>query len=183
MQRHADFLSSISDTLSDPSSCAQVIAPGLVFMKQVLSPEQQVWLARYAMGAGTNGFYLPSANGSQVSSSTDGGDADQAENNRVLNSDNGKRGRIYDDIEHFPDSHTVRTLCHSLVNCAQRVDGKMPSMDPTHLLLLYYASDDGMEWHSDSDVNDGNTCLVACVSPLGMHVTLDSSWWAEPNRA
>lgn len=47
-------------------------------------------------------------------------------------------------------------LCHALVKLAQEQDTRMPDMQPTHLLLLYYASQDGMCWHSDSDKNDGD---------------------------
>lgn len=32
----------------------------------------------------------------------------------------------------------------------------MPAMNPTHLLLLYYTTADGMYWHTDSDENDGD---------------------------
>jgi alkylated DNA repair dioxygenase AlkB len=123
----------------------QVIAPGLVYLKQALSEDQQRWLAKYAIDAGNrkdHGFWIdaPGENG---------------ESTRVLNSDKG-RGRIYDDVLNFPDAERVEDLCHKLVACARNKDSKMPEMNPTHLLLLYYATHDGMEWHSDSDKNDGN---------------------------
>merc|ERR1712217_72666 len=41
------------------------------------------------------------------------------------------------------------------VHEAQTQDPHMPDMVPTHLLLLYYASDRGMGWHRDDDENDG----------------------------
>jgi len=166
----------------------QVIAPGLVCMKGALSSEQQIWLASYAMSAGSrekSGFWLP-----QSTSDT--------EKPRVLNSDE-FRGRIYDDIENFPDSPKVQTLCHLLVSRARECDNRMPQMDPTHLLLLYYASADGMEWHSDSDVNDGNndhpivSITIGNSSDFGFKLTgkpaqtirLDSGdvlIWGGPNR-
>jgi alkylated DNA repair dioxygenase AlkB len=133
---------------SSPSSLWQelgknieVIAPGLVFIKGALNQEQQIWLANYALKAGSDpqrGFWevLPSGE-------------------RVLNSDTG-RGRIYDAITTFPDPEKVLELCHALVRAAQNQDSALPDMTPTHLLLLYYATADGMYWHSDSDKNDGD---------------------------
>jgi len=100
-----------------------------------------LWLANYALGAGSDphhGFWVTLPDGQ-----------------KALNSDKG-RGRIYDAIETFPEPNNIRDLCDTLVKAAQKRDDKMPSMQPTHLLLLYYATEEGMYWHSDSDKNDGD---------------------------
>eukprot|EP01125_Pyxidicula_operculata_P020435 TRINITY_DN7548_c0_g1_i1.p1 TRINITY_DN7548_c0_g1~~TRINITY_DN7548_c0_g1_i1.p1 ORF type:complete len:236 (-),score=18.99 TRINITY_DN7548_c0_g1_i1:129-836(-) len=119
----------------------QVISPGLVFFKGALSNEQQIWLANYALKASSDGVH------SFWETLPDG--------TKLLNSDVG-RGRIYDDITKFPDHPEVTELCQNFVEKARAVDSKMPMMQPTHLLLLWYASDDGMIWHSDNDKNDGS---------------------------
>lgn len=131
------------DTLTflSPNVNVQVIAPGLVLLKGALDQEKQIWLANYALSAGSrpdNGFWTLLPDGQ-----------------RLLNSDAG-RGRIYDAIKNFPDYHQVLSLCHEMASKAKSVDQKMPEMTPTHLLLLYYATADGMYWHSDNDKNDGD---------------------------
>lgn len=123
------------------SSNIQVIAPGLVLMKGALNKDKQIWLAEYALRAGEDpqhGFWTTLANGE-----------------KVLNNDKG-RGRIYDTINVFPDAKSVQDLCEEMVSIARDKDNKMPQMFPTHLLLLYYATPDGMYWHKDSDPNDGD---------------------------
>jgi len=106
-----------------------------------LDQEKQIWLANYALNAGSrpdNGFWTITPDGQ-----------------RHLNSDKG-RGRIYDAITNFPDYDAVLALCQEMVATARIHDSKMPEMTPTHLLLLYYATADGMYWHSDNDRNDGD---------------------------
>jgi len=69
---------------------------------------------------------------------------------KVLNS--GKdRGRIYDAISKYPENYEIQNLCMELAKLAMKHDSRMPMTTPTHLLLLYYASEDGMYWHRDSD--------------------------------
>lgn len=50
---------------------------------------------------------------------------------------------MYDAIETFPEPDNIRALCETLVKAAQSRDDKMPDMNPTHLLLLYYATEEG----------------------------------------
>lgn len=119
----------------------QVLAPGLVFIKRALSEQQQVWFAEYALAAG----HLPDK----------GWWTRNAQGERVLNSDTG-RGRIYEAVKHYPAADVIEGLCQSLVGQARAKDGKMPEMNPTHLLLLYYATAEGMYWHADADENDGD---------------------------
>jgi alkylated DNA repair dioxygenase AlkB len=123
------------------SSTIQVIAPGLVIMKGALNKEKQIWLAEYALKAREDpqhGFWTTLANGE-----------------KVLNSNEG-RGRIYDTIKAFPNANLVQDLCEEMVSIARGKDNQMPPMFPTHLLLLHYASPDGMCWHRDDDPNDGD---------------------------
>ena len=120
--------------------CVRVIAPGIVLLKGVLTKEQQIWCAEYSIEAGSmeDGFWIKGENGE-----------------KLLNSDTG-RGRMYDAITRFPDADYVRMLCDNLVKLARQNDSKMPEMNPTHLLLLYYATEQGMHWHADADPNDGD---------------------------
>jgi len=50
----------------------------------------------------------------------------------------------------------IKKLCVDLVTAAQKFAPKLPNINATHLLLLYYTSDQGMAWHRDSDANDGD---------------------------
>ncbi|KAL0487086.1 alpha-ketoglutarate-dependent dioxygenase [Acrasis kona] len=130
--------------MTQTEPCVNVIAPGLIFIKHALSKELQLWLSKYAVDAGNrpdNGFWVETSD-------------PEGKAIKVLNSDIG-RGRIYDDISKFPDSGEVEGLCQNLVSTARKHDSHLPKMNPTHLLLLYYATHEGMEWHVDNDINDG----------------------------
>jgi alkylated DNA repair dioxygenase AlkB len=166
----------------------QVIEPGLVFLKGALSQEQQLWLAHYAIKAGNreeNGFWIRIKN-------------DNGTVTKILNSDSG-RGRIYDDIMNFQDPERVVELCNKLVSSARKHDYKMPQMNPTHLLLNYYTSPDGMDYHIDNDINDGkndhpivsitigNSCDFGFKIVAKPHQSLrlesgDVLIWGGPNR-
>jgi hypothetical protein len=84
---------------SSSQADVQVVSPGLVIMRGVLSPEQQVWLARYALHAGGAGQDVGPEGHSFWATLPSG--------EKVLNSDTG-RGRIYDAIETFPRPDVVR---------------------------------------------------------------------------
>ena len=162
----------------------QVLAPGLVFMKNALNQEQQIWLAEYAVASGyneVNGFWTTLPSGE-----------------RVLNNDTG-RGRIYDTIQSFHHHDVVLSICNQVIQAAQSRDSKLPDMNPTHLLLLYYATQDGMYWHKDSDPNDGdndhpivsisigNSCSFGykLMGRAEEYITLESGdilVWGGPNR-
>lgn len=128
----------------------QVITPGLVLIKGALNKDQQVSLCNFALKLGNDpnlGFWQTLKNGE-----------------KVLNSAQ-DRGRIYDAIHKFSEYEPIKKLCTDVVNLAQTKDSKMPSSDPTHLLLLYYAGEGGMYWHRDNDKNDGtNNKPVVSVS-------------------
>lgn len=113
-----------------------VIAPGFVHIKGALDEAAQRQLCTFAAKFD---FWTTLPNGE-----------------RVLNSGT-ERGRIYDAIHKFPESDMIKQKCLGFVSLAQKYDSKMPSTNPTHLLLLYYAGESGMYWHRDSDKNDGDT--------------------------
>jgi hypothetical protein len=63
------------------------------------------------------------------------------------------RGRIYDKVDQFPS--WVVGICNEALQQAVQKDPYMPLMQCTHLLLNYYASSQGLEWHRDIYENDG----------------------------
>src|SRR5689334_10794315 len=67
-----------------------------------------------------------------------------------------KRGRIYQALSKYPDKSEIEKLCYCLVGLGQQKSERLPQMNATHLLLLYYATAQGMGWHRDSDPNDGD---------------------------
>jgi len=127
--------------MAKQSPDVRVLAPGLVFIKHALDESEQKWLADYAMAAGhmpEKGWWISDASGA-----------------RVLNSDAG-RGRIYEAIKHYPAPDLIEKLCQSFVGQARSKAARLPEMNPTHLLLLYYTTAEGMYWHMDADDNDGD---------------------------
>jgi len=119
---------------------AEVIEPGLVLLHGAASPHMQLKLAASAKSwgerAGEGGFYATDA--------TTGA--------RTFNAAQ-SRGRIYDHISRFPQ--WVHDLCGDSVAHARAADAGMPGMACTHLLLNYYASPEGLQWHRDIYENDG----------------------------
>ena len=126
-----------------------------------MNKDQQVWLATYALAAGssaTQSFFTTLPTGE-----------------KLLNSDTG-RGRIYDAISNFMDPEVIKSLCNLLVKKAQTQDPRMPDMQPTHLILLYYATHEGMYMHKDSDPNDGDNdhpIVSISIGSLGLTFQTD----------
>lgn len=118
------------------------LGPGSVIIRQALSKEVQIWLAQYAMHAGTD-----AANG--------GGFWRTVQGQQVLNATSG-RGRLYQPISRYPSPDVIKRVCLDLVRVGRTKAEKLPDMDVTHLLLLYYATAEGMSWHRDTDPNDGD---------------------------
>src|SRR4051812_25011314 len=102
-------------------------------------------------------------------------------------------------IPHFlRDSKVVKEVCDKLVSIAREKDSELPQMNPTHLILLYYATGEGMYWHADDDVNDGdndhpivslslgNTCVFGYrVNGVEKRVDIESGdvlVWGGPQR-
>jgi alkylated DNA repair dioxygenase AlkB len=119
----------------------QRMGPGFAFIRNALDKDTQCWLADFALKMGNDpktGFWRTMPDGSKTLNSTPG------------------RGRIYQALHKYPEAKRVRDICMNLVKMAQTKAEKLPNMEPTHLLLLYYATSDGMGWHRDSDPNDGD---------------------------
>ena len=125
---------------SADESSSTVLGNGFVVIKHALNEKEQRWLAEYAFGAGKRkaplGWWK---------------DADCTELNATPS-----RGRMYDAIERYPEPDRIRALCLQLVSRCRAVQPKLPEMDVTHMLLLLYTSAQGMDWHRDSDKNDGD---------------------------
>jgi len=114
-------------------------------IKGAIDEDSQKFLAQYAMYAGTDektGFWRANPTSPDP-------------NYKILNATPG-RGRIYQALTKYPDSERITKFCLDLVRLAQTTADKLPDMQATHLLLLYYATADGMGWHRDSDKNDGD---------------------------
>mmetsp|Transcript_86812 Transcript_86812/g.194404 ORF Transcript_86812/g.194404 Transcript_86812/m.194404 type:complete len:282 (+) Transcript_86812:54-899(+) len=115
------------------------LGTGLVVIRGALPEETQLWLARYAMEVGAGEWYTKGVDGQ-----------------KFLNCGRGTRGRCYKAVSDYPHSAAVTALCGHLVAIARSAVPKLPFQHLTHMLLLYYATAEGMEWHRDSDLNDGN---------------------------
>lgn len=120
----------------------EVIEPGLVLLRRAVSTQMQLKLAEAARSWGDrtreNGFYT----------------TDDKTGEQILNAA-ASRGRIYDHIDHFPK--WVNDLCNIAVTRAKAADACMPSMACTHLLVNYYTSSEGLQWHRDIYENDGTS--------------------------
>ena len=124
---------------ADVAITAEVLGNGFVVLRNALDPEMQKWLAEYAVAAGRrpypSGWY----------------DRDGTALNATAS-----RGRIYDAITSYPESERIRELCLGLVDRCRMAQPNLPQMEVTHMLLLLYTAAEGMDWHRDSDKNDGD---------------------------
>ena len=117
------------------------VSTATIHMKNILPEEMQKFLFNLALDLGKKengdfGFYI------------------KKNDEFVLNMNT--RGRIYRELIDFPEYQTLKKLCNDLVKLAQEKSKKIPDMNITHLLLVYYSNDEGMSWHRDSDKNDGD---------------------------
>ena len=128
------------------TSQVEVLAPGLVIIRNALSEEEQKLLAS--------------------STETLGRRAGRGFRNRNgdLNADAG-RGRIYDKASQLP--RCFRRLCSKVVSQAMALDSAMPSCAPSHVLINHYTTTKGLLWHRDIYANDGDGDHERCHS----HVT------------
>ena len=117
----------------------EVLEPGLVVLRSAISKADQIQLATeaVAMGhsAGGGGFFDRNGDGSLSLNSTP------------------SRGRIFAPISRF--SPSTAALCAEALRLAMQQDQAMPAMEPTHLLVLWYARARGMGYHRDDGENDG----------------------------
>lgn len=160
----------------------KALGPSLVLLKNAISEDMQLWLATYASRIGETEWYTESASG-----------------HHLLNSGGGTRGRCYKALRSFPEHSELQALVSRLVSSAREVAQKLPEQHTTHMLVLYYATAEGMEWHRDSDPNDGNNDEPIVSISLGnssdfgfkpllqpaQEITLDSGdvlIWGGPQR-
>ena len=139
------------------------VAPGFVYLKKALSEEQQSWLVQYALTTcGPNekepqkSFWMPRRRKGDWSEELQ------------LNLGIAGRGRVYDALDNFERSDKVKHFASSLVKMARSHDDTLPDMTPTHMILLYYATCEGMVWHADDDENDGDNNHPIVSISLGM---------------
>lgn len=111
-----------------------------VHMKNLLSQETQNWLLDWALEIGKEG--------------NEKGFYKKKDGKYVLNM--GNRGRIYRELIEFPEYGKLKSICSELLEHGQKQCSKLPDMTITHLLLVYYDTNEGMSWHRDSDKNDGD---------------------------
>jgi alkylated DNA repair dioxygenase AlkB len=66
---------------------------------------------------------------------------------------------VYDALGRFAAAEALRAVCTALCSSSRAADASMPSMDPTHLLLVHYSGGKRVTpkifWHKDDAPNDG----------------------------
>lgn len=118
------------------------LQPGLLTIKNGLSPGLQMSLSKIALGLGEKGFWRTDEMGQ-----------------RVLNSAP-HRGRIYDAVKSFPP--IIAEAFQKNIDLAVKTDPTIRMVQATHLILLYYktlpeAPAPGfIPWHQDNGENDGD---------------------------
>lgn len=130
----------------------QKVAPGFVYLKKALSERQQRWLVQYALiTCGPNdsepqkSFWMPRRKTNNYGGSWLDDDDDEEEPLQ-LNLGIAGRGRVYDALDNFDRCEMVQKFALELVKTAQAHDDTLPAMRPTHMILLYYATTEGMVW-------------------------------------
>lgn len=129
----------------------EVLAPGLVIMKNALSMESQLLLAEniFEYGHRRRKWW----EWTRV----------DKRDMFLLNNYRQGRGRIYDALSSYPgggqgkdeNSSLLRRVCEDSVALARQLDGAMPALaspGSTHLLTLYYTSARKLGWHRDNGV-------------------------------
>jgi alkylated DNA repair dioxygenase AlkB len=123
------------------TSSIEVIEPGLVILRNFVGDAECEEIAQMAMewgSQGEDGFYTTDANGQ-----------------KLFNTGEKGRGRIYDAATRFPRSVTEK--CDIAVQIARSADPGMPDMECTHALLNMYTTNEGLVWHRDIYENDGKS--------------------------
>lgn len=137
----------------------EVLAPGLVVLRNALSIDSQLIIAEKIFEYGhmnRKWWEWTRVNKKDVC---------------LLNNHRQGRGRIYDALRNFPGEETggeeiLRGVCKDSVSVACQLDNAMPDLEsPTHLLVLYYTSARKLGWHRDNGAHDGQSlCPVVSVS-------------------
>jgi hypothetical protein len=118
-----------------------VLEPGIVLIRNFISDDKCQQLANTALRMGEegeSGFFSTCSDGQ-----------------KVFNTGEKGRGRIYDAATRFPTS--ITDLCPQAVEMSGAVDPAMPEMTCTHVLLNMYTTAAGLRWHRDIYENDGTS--------------------------
>jgi len=139
----------------------EVLDDGLVVVRGALDEATQTWLAGVGMSRGHAppplGFYDEQRGYDGII-------------RRVPNSKPGAgRARVFDTIGAFSAGSRMAILCTKLVFAAQSASPVMPTMTPSHVMLVHYAHGTRVQpkifWHKDDAPNDGrNDRPVVSVS-------------------
>lgn len=157
----------------------EVLEDGLVVVRRALHEAAQQWLAAVGMRRGHAtpplGFY----------------DEHREANTAVRRLPNSKpgagRGRVFDTIGAFPDP--MAAICSALVRTAQRASSTVPSMEPSHVLLVHYSHGKRVQpkifWHKDDAPNDGRNDRPVVSISLGeaCDFRLCQGWSLRRHRA
>jgi alkylated DNA repair dioxygenase AlkB len=163
------WLMSFDATISAHAVCVP-LGPGSVLIRNALDENAQLTLVRYAMHVDSvdpdGGFWFRDRAGSKLH----------------LNATR-SRGRIYQRLDVYPYPETIRQLCTQLVQFAKSKSRvSLPVMSPTHLLLLYYMSSNGLRWHRDTDPNDGDNREPIVSLSLGNTCTFGYKKYGHPKE-
>ena len=124
--------------MATSTTTAERLRPGLILIRQAVSPEVQARLAdqmnsveeRFKRSAGT-------------------------------------RLRIYDAVDTYPEHEFMLELCALWLSQARTLDETVGESVPTHLLFLKYMSKNGMGFHRDNGENDGEAEYPVVSLSLG----------------
>ena len=134
-----------------PTTKVTVLAPGLVLLESAISLQTQCDIAKtifhYGHTKKRNGFWLQPARNRD--------DPDGFCPPMELNNKRQGRGRIYDKLSSFFSARYLNLFCKDITELAMSHDEELPSIDPTHLLVMYYTTSRNLGWHSDNGKQDG----------------------------
>ena len=144
------YFSTPTKSVSLSSADGIPLAEAAVHIQRALDVETQEYLYDMAMKLGQDpvlGFYTVDDEGA-----------------KMLNVAN-QRGRVFRELVNLEegDQERIKQICGSMIALARSSLSKdadastlLPYMDPTHILVQYYADTVGMMWHCDADANDGD---------------------------
>ena len=158
-RRSRSATSAVASRLLSPSMIPGIVLKdGLVLLRQCITPEMQVKLASISLkyGHGAQKFW-------QVCSH----DKENCTATLQLNNERQGRGRIYDAVSNYPSGDYLTNLCRELTDAARLVDPTMPSIEPTHLLTMYYTTSRHLGWHRDNGQQDGRSLQPVVSISLG----------------
>lgn len=107
---------------------AESIRSGIVLIRNAISPEIQIKLAKMSIDLTNSDKFKFSVK---------------------------SRDRIYDAMTEYPEHEFLLGLCSDFLAKAHAVDSTIIQSIPTHLLFLKYKEKNGMGYHRDDGTNDG----------------------------